>query len=666
MGKSIMELERALHRPGTSPARTPGAPSMPVKPARPGSCLPASHAVTAKRKAMSTARAYGLGQRAKAFNAIDVRVSGTVGALRQRNAMTCWATVYTMLVNWKNQRSEPVEHAIAGVGARWSALLAQGDTRGLNAAEKVDFLADAGLVALPPQNPTLQRWADMLGAYGPLWVTTDEAPPNLMIHARLLIAMQGDGSADGTRLTLINPGDGGTDVETFAAFLTKFEAEAANPQGVLRVQIVHWPAGAQAFSFAKAAMLPPAAPPSLLGGTARRALVAALTSRGMPPTDADQLVDAFAAEIMANGNRPVPLSYRAGAFDAATVPHPDDGDPTETAREILGFFYPGRSFASIGNDHVRLAARIFYAALEKQKAINLLPDIPTSPPGPSWLARQAVKIVWRQVSGPSGIMVAVRNAVALQWRTTLEEIENGLPPTALGHQHPSRLRALSYVEQQGLTDWINNPDIPLSPAVGGRSLDHAALEIGDLIVSTTTQAPSIAIRRIGSPVSHIMLYVGGGMVVEAVGEGVVHRPLADALAHSYVGVAFRHPAITPDQALQVRDYVGLQIGKPYDYELIVAHARFQLGRMVCDQLPAAMQDRCRSIVGPVDIGRGNDSRFICSSLVAEAFASVGLPLLPIPPRGATPGDIAMNANLIYLGHVKYDPPAGLADRIGRM
>ncbi|NIJ21105.1 cell wall-associated NlpC family hydrolase [Sphingomonas naasensis] len=658
MGKSIFDIERGL-RLHYAPAATP---AVPVKRRPKPAPRPASALIAAARP--GPVRPGALGQpRVRSFNAIDVAADGALAPLQQASAKTCWATVYTMLANWKRQRSETVESAIAGVGARWSALLAQGATKGLLAADKVDFLADAGLVALAPQSPTIERWAEMLRSYGPLWVTTDEGATKPMIHARVLIAMKGDGTADGTKLTLINPSNAGTNVETLTTFLRKFEAEASRPDGELRIQIVHWPAGAKAFSYARS-QEPAYVPPPLLAGTARGALIAALTARGVPQIDAERLVEAFEAEVRANFNRPVPLSWRANAFDTPTVPNPDDGDPAETAREILQFFYPDRSFGSIGNDHVRLAARMFHAALEKQKMLNRLPDVPTTPPGPSWLAKQAVKILWREVRGPKGFSVAVRNTVALQWRTTLEEIENGLPPTALGLS--PGYHALSYVEQQGLSDWINNPDIPLSPAVGGRSLDHAALKIGDLIVSTTTEAPSIAIRRIGSPVSHVMLYVGGGMVVEAIGEGVVHRTLTDALAHSYVGVAFRHPALTDDRALIARDFVGQKIGTPYDYDLIVAHAKFQLGRMVCEQLPASMRDRCLSMVGPVDIGRGNDGRFICSSLVAEAFEAAGLPLLPVPARAANPGDIALKANLTYLGHVKYDPPAGVLDRLGRL
>lgn len=664
MGRSILELERSLHNQREDRRRPPRRLAAPAAAPAP---KPASQAINralaARPSAKGIGRGLGVNQRriAHGLTAIDVAVDGTVGPLRQANAMTCWATVYTMLVNWKYQRSVSVESAIADVGPRWSALLALGHTRGLSASEKVDFLADAGLVALPPQNPMIQTWASKIADYGPIWVTTDEQPPNLFIHARVLLSMRGDGTAVGTMLTLIDPASGTLVTECFQEFLRKFEAEAGNPAGRLRVQIVHWPAGARAFSTARPSGFNV---PALLGGTARRALLAALTGGGVSEGQAQGLIAAFEAEVRADSLRPIPLSLRGDAFQS-TVPAPGSaGDPHEIAREILSFFYPGRTFSSINDDHVRLAARMFYAALERQRLLNRLPAVPTTPPGPSWLANQAIQILWREIHGVTGFSVMTRNTVALQWRTTLEEIENGLPPTALSLGPTARV--LSYVEQQGLGDWITNPDIPLSPAVGGMSLSHDALHIGDIIVSTTSQASSIAIRRIGSPVSHVMLYVGGGQVVEAIGEGVVYRPLSEALAHSYVAVAFRHPTLTNDQALRVRDFVGQRIGASYDYDLIVAHAQFQLGRTVCEQLPGGLRDRCMSAVGPVDIGRGTDGRFICSSLVAEAYAAAGVPLLPIPPRATNPGDIALSANLIYLGHIKYEPPADLAERLRRI
>lgn len=48
-----------------------------------------------------------------------------------------------------------------------------------------------------------------------------------------------------------------------------------------------------------------------------------------------------------------------------------------------------------------------------------------------------------------------------------------------------------------------------------------------------------------------MIYIGHGMVVEAITDGVVRRPLADALRGPRLGVAYRHSGISESQAAQI-------------------------------------------------------------------------------------------------------------------
>jgi hypothetical protein len=434
MGRSIIELDRAL-RPAKNraiKARTVRSPGTGV--ARRTAGPPAAAATgLGLRRYNRVARPRSLGaEPANVFDFVEVKIKGSVTPLRQSSEKTCWATVYTMLYGWKTQQPVTVDTAIARVGARWSALLAKRE--GILRDQKVDFIADAGLVAELPKNPTIDGWASMIATYGPIWVTTDEDPTDeFSIHARILCAVRGDRTPEGTKLDFIDPGTGSFVTESFKDFLVKYESEAMDPDSPLRVQIVHWPAGAQAFSVLRRAARAASVPPVLLSGAARGALCAALVEHGVSPGDANALIEAFAAEVRGEQQRPVPMSYRRpSAFDTPENRGPEDGDPRETAREILSFFYPERSFGNITDDHVRLAAAMFYAAMAKQEALNLLPDNPGWRPGPTWLAKQAVKIAWRKMNGPKGFTSAVRNAVALQWRTTLEEIENGLPPTALG------------------------------------------------------------------------------------------------------------------------------------------------------------------------------------------------------------------------------------------
>ena len=191
-------------------------------------------------------------------------------------------------------------------------------------------------------------------------------------------------------------------------------------------------------------------------------------------------------------------------------------------------------------------------------------------------------------------------------------------------------------------------NIPLDPGNGGRSIDTSALQIGDIILSTTNQVPSKLIRfATNSPVSHSMLYVGGGQVVEAVGEGVRLVPIETALADANFAVAVRYPGLTNEQALKIRDYADHQLGKPYDYRYgVVGQALFRLD-LVCG-FPMEQ-------VGRVNLGTGTNDKWFCSELVIASFAAADVPLTKTPPSWTSPGDIVplvLNGNLEYVGHLK--------------
>lgn len=210
-----------------------------------------------------------------------------------------------------------------------------------------------------------------------------------------------------------------------------------------------------------------------------------------------------------------------------------------------------------------------------------------------------------------------------------------------------------------LEAYMLSSEIPLDPGVGGRSIGVSALAIGDLIVSTTREVPSRLIRfGTQAPVSHAILYVGDGLVVEAISEGVVLRPVEQAVAGSYLVVAFRHPGLTPEQALRVRDYAGQQIGKQFNYEGIVRQAGFQLDKKVfCGGKTGEEHDRCVRWVGRVNLGTATNDRFFCSELVLKAYETAGVPLTTTPPNYSSPGDLPelqQNGMLAYVGHLKYE------------
>lgn len=199
-------------------------------------------------------------------------------------------------------------------------------------------------------------------------------------------------------------------------------------------------------------------------------------------------------------------------------------------------------------------------------------------------------------------------------------------------------------------------DIPLSPATGGMSVGVNALNRGDIILSTTTEFTSLAIRAFTkSAISHAAVYVGEG-IIEAVGSGVELKSLQEALADDSVAVAFRHPQMTADKALQLRDYLGRQLGKPYSYWGVARQAAFQIESARCSSVPAGtLREACQNFYGNVFLGTPDNQSFFCSQLVLEAYNEIGLPLTSTPANWGTPNDIAnlsYNGSLLYVGHLK--------------
>lgn len=199
--------------------------------------------------------------------------------------------------------------------------------------------------------------------------------------------------------------------------------------------------------------------------------------------------------------------------------------------------------------------------------------------------------------------------------------------------------------------------VPLDPGTGGKSIGLEALQPGDIILSTTDGFVSKAIQRMSkSPVSHSIIYIGNGQVVEAIGDGVVLRSLGEAIQDATVAVAFRYPGITSTQALIVRDYAGKNLDKSYNYWGIVKQAAFQLHKSAqCDGLTGIEYDKCINRVGCINLGKGSDNSFFCSQLVLAAYQYAGIPLTRTPPHWSSPGDIAelsLSKKLGYIGHLK--------------
>lgn len=178
---------------------------------------------------------------------------------------------------------------------------------------------------------------------------------------------------------------------------------------------------------------------------------------------------------------------------------------------------------------------------------------------------------------------------------------------------------------------------PLSPLAGGRTVTPAALQVGDIIVSTSNGLTSLSIRlATGGPVSHAYVYIGNpDMIIEALPEGVIEQSIDDALTDDALAVAFRSPALADGQL--VANYLTSYVGAKYDsWKAFLAAIR--------------SEDETRL----VDLGETN-SRYFCSELIVDAFAQAGFPLTFASPDSVMPGDLPL-LDLAYVGHLKYQPP----------
>lgn len=191
--------------------------------------------------------------------------------------------------------------------------------------------------------------------------------------------------------------------------------------------------------------------------------------------------------------------------------------------------------------------------------------------------------------------------------------------------------------------WVaDNPD--------GNCLAPFALKTADIIVSTTAAADSRAIRvGTSSLFSHAMLYDGAGKVIEAIGEGVVRRPLATELSHATLAVALRRKGMTESLGRKVvlNAVQLMSSAKGYDVPGAIGAG---LARMttLCDVHVVL----CAGVIAAQAGLFSRPNRFYCSQLVTEAFRRAGVPIINRASSASIPQDIIQARSegvLEYLG-----------------
>ncbi|KQS75961.1 papain-like cysteine protease family protein [Rhizobium sp. Leaf383] len=171
------------------------------------------------------------------------RVHLNVRPLKQPDEMSCWATVYTMMVSWKERRPVTIKEAVARLGEPYVGYL---DRRtGLPAHSELEFVSAAGMSAQPPASYPLSFYRKLLRESGPLWVITGNGTVS---HARLMTGIYSLNDQESfenysrTIFEIIDPLTGETDFEMALPFLSDFEREAVvvedRPWIDLRWQII--------------------------------------------------------------------------------------------------------------------------------------------------------------------------------------------------------------------------------------------------------------------------------------------------------------------------------------------------------------------------------------------------------------------------------------------
>lgn len=211
----------------------------------------------------------------------------------------------------------------------------------------------------------------------------------------------------------------------------------------------------------------------------------------------------------------------------------------------------------------------------------------------------------------------------------------------------------------------------LTPDNGGQAITGAALQPGDIILSSTDGINSLGIRVLTvSPVSHAALYLGDDTIAEAVGVGIRVRSTSEFVADESTIVAFRHPGITQAHTDAIRAFTHAQVGKKYNTAGVVLQAPFTLQRQFCELplVPSLVRDACIRGLAAIQLGAARNDRFFCSQFVLEAYQRAKLPLTTANPLLVSPADllhmregdvpsVRTEQALLYVGHLKSGPVA---------
>lgn len=152
---------------------------------------------------------------------------------------------------------------------------------------------------------------------------------------------------------------------------------------------------------------------------------------------------------------------------------------------------------------------------------------------------------------------------------------------------------------------------------------RACLQPGDVMLVEGDRRISSAIKYLTqSTWSHAAMFVGDGdgrdFIEADLAEGVRYIPLSELL-HLNLRICRPVGVAAPD-LIRLTNHMRASLGHRYDLKNVIDLARYLL-----PQPPVPKRFRRRMLA----LGSGDPTRAICSSLIAEAFQSIGYPVLPM-------------------------------------
>ena len=124
---------------------------------------------------------------------MSVSASNVVSYVSQSDRMSCWAASATMMLGWRDQVCYASD---ADVRARYGDM--GGD--GADVDECLRLALGQGMQVMAEQCRTPEGWAQVLGR-GPVMV-------GIPGHFVVVSAIEGDGTADGTQMYVLDPARG--------------------------------------------------------------------------------------------------------------------------------------------------------------------------------------------------------------------------------------------------------------------------------------------------------------------------------------------------------------------------------------------------------------------------------------------------------------------------